>query len=144
MGDPTVPRPLLLGRATHNTVRFDDASYIKLIHLEIDGRDLGGDGIKAQGVAQHTILDGLTIRRVANSQQTVGINTKAPCWNWIVRNCTIDAAGTGMYFGDSDGSDPFIAGLIENNYVFNTIGYSMQIKHQAPRLSIPVFPPERM
>ena len=38
--------------------------------------------------------------------------------------------GTGMYFGDSNGGAPFVRGLIEYNYVEDSIGYSVEIKHQ--------------
>jgi hypothetical protein len=38
-----------------------------------------------------------------------------------------------MYFGDSDGSDPFVGGLIEGNRVAATLGYNLQIKHQKSR-----------
>jgi hypothetical protein len=38
-----------------------------------------------------------------------------------------------MYFGDSDGSDPFMSGLIEGNRVSDTLGYNLQIKHQKAR-----------
>jgi len=38
-----------------------------------------------------------------------------------------------MYFGDSDGSDPFVGGLIEENRVSDTLGYNLQIKHQKSR-----------
>ena len=38
-----------------------------------------------------------------------------------------------MYFGNSDGTSPFVDGLIEHNLVVDTIGYNMQIKHQLPR-----------
>ena len=37
-----------------------------------------------------------------------------------------------MYLGNSDGRQPFIAGLIEHNLVRDTIGYNVQIKHQLP------------
>jgi len=140
MGDLGLPRPVLLGRSTHNTVRFDDASYIVLRHLEIDGRDLGGDGVKAQGTAHHITLEDLYIHGVGSDQQIVGISTKAAAWNWIVRFCTIEEAGTGIYFGDSDGSSPFIAGLIEHNFIFDSVGYNAQIKHQNPRPATPGIP----
>jgi hypothetical protein len=39
-----------------------------------------------------------------------------------------------MYFGDSDGSDPFVAGVIEGNRVSRTLGYNLQAKHQKGRL----------
>ena len=58
-GPEQAPFPVLLGRSTHNTVRFDDASYIVVRNIEIDGQDLGGDGVKAQGVAHHITLENL-------------------------------------------------------------------------------------
>jgi hypothetical protein len=45
-----------------------------------------------------------------------------------------------MYFGNSDGTDPFIGGLIEGNQVVNTIGYNLQIKHQRQRPEIDGIP----
>ena len=57
MGAIEEPRPVFQGRSTHNTVRFDDASYIEIRHIEIDGRDLGGDGINAQGISHHITLE---------------------------------------------------------------------------------------
>jgi len=126
-------RPLFLGRSTHNTVRFSNASYIEIRNIAIDGRDLGGDGIKGQGVSHHITLENILIKGVGSDQQIVGISTKAPAWNWIVRNCIIIEAGTGMYFGNSDGTMPFVNGLIEYNLILNTIGYNLQIKHQIDR-----------
>jgi len=38
-----------------------------------------------------------------------------------------------MYFGNSDGSAPFIAGLVEANRIGRTLGYNLQIKHQKSR-----------
>jgi hypothetical protein len=35
-----------------------------------------------------------------------------------------------MYLGNSDGSKPFVNGIIEYNYVANTVGYNLEIKHQ--------------
>jgi len=126
------PKPVLLGRGTHNTIRFSNASYIVIKGIEVDGRDLGGFGVSAAGAVHHITLEDLTIRGAGGSQQNVGISsTGAYAWNWIVRRNLIDGAGTGMYFGNSDGSSPFVAGLIENNVVKNTIGYNVQIKHQA-------------
>ena len=45
----------------------------------------------------------------------------------------IIGAGTGMYLGSSTGDAPFVAGLIENNVVLDTLGYNLQVKHQNPR-----------
>jgi hypothetical protein len=38
-----------------------------------------------------------------------------------------------MYFGNSNGAAPFVAGLIEDNQISDTVGYNLQIKHQLPR-----------
>ena len=134
MGAEEEPRPVFQGRSTHNTVRFDGSSYIEIRHIEIDGRDLGGDGINSQGVSHHITIEDIVIDGVGNNQQTVGISTnRAPTWDWVIRNNIIRNAGTGMYLGDSDGSNPFVRGLIENNLFIDTIGYNVQIKHQKPR-----------
>ena len=70
---------------------------------------------------------------MGGNQQVVGISTNgAPTWNWTIRGNTIIGAGTGMYLGNSDGANPFVAGVIERNVVRDTIGYNLQIKHQAP------------
>jgi len=73
-------------------------------------------------------------------QQTDGISTKTPTWGWIIRNNQILGAGTGFYFGDSDGTQPFVGGIIENNLIRDTIGYNMQIKDQISIPSIPGMP----
>jgi hypothetical protein len=133
-------RPIFWGRSTHNTVRFDNASFIEIHNIEIDGRNLGGDGVKAQGMAHDILLDNLKIYGVGSDQQIVGISTKASAWNWVIRNCVILGAGTGMYLGSSDGSAPFVNGLIEHNLIVNTIGYNLQIKHQKERPNLPGMP----
>jgi hypothetical protein len=140
-GPDSGPRPVILGRSTHNTVRFDNASYIVVKNIEIDGRDRGGDGIKAQGVAHHITLENILIRGVGDVRSTNGISTNgAPTWNWVIRRNIIVRAGTGMYLGNSDGNEPFIAGIIENNLILDTIGYNTQIKHQNVRPTISGMP----
>ena len=61
----------------------------------------------------------------------------------MIRNCVIQGAGTGMYLGNSDGNEPFIAGLIEHNLVIDTIGYNIEIKHQNPRPRVSGIPTGR-
>jgi len=122
-------------------VRFDNASYIVVKNIEIDGRDLGSDGIKAQGIAHHITLENILIHGVGDVRSTNGISTNgAPTWNWVIRKNIILRAGTGMYLGNSDGNEPFIAGIIENNLILDTIGYNTQIKHQNTRPTIPGIP----
>lgn len=140
-GPESGPRPRLLGRATHNTVRLDNSSHLIIRNLEIDGRDLGAAAVAAQGSNHHITLENLRIHGVGNDQQTVGISTvSAPNWNWTIRGNTILDAGTGIYLGNSDGENAFIAGLIENNLIRDTIGYNLQIKHQNPRPSLAGMP----
>jgi hypothetical protein len=132
---------VLLGRSTHNTIRFSDSSYVIVKNLTVDGRDLGGDAVNAQGVSHHITLENLTIRGVGSNQQVVGISTNgATTWNWTIRGNTIIGAGTGMYLGNPNGTNPFVAGLIERNVIRDTIGYNIQIKHQAPWPSISGLP----
>ena len=88
----------------------------------------------------HIVLDGNLIIGAGANQQTDGITTKTPTWNWVIRRNTILSAGTALYLGDSDGTAPFIAGLIENNLVVDPIGYGMQIKYQIARPGLPGMP----
>lgn len=132
---PAFP-PRFIARARANTVSLVDVRHLALRHLEIDGRNLPVDAIKAEGhsrYADNITLESLYIHDHAASQQNVGISTKCPAFGWIVKNNRIERVGTGMYFGDSDGSDPFVGGVIEANRVERTLGYNLQIKHQKTR-----------
>jgi hypothetical protein len=115
--------------------------------LELDGRHEPVDGIKAEGqerrrcVAVHDIvLDDLHVHDHDHEQSTVGINAKCNAWRWIVRRCLVERVGTGMYFGGSGGDTPFIRGVIEENLVRDTRGYSLQIKHQTGWPDLPGLP----
>ena len=100
-----------------------------------------GEGRRNMRVSAHHItLENLVIRGHGNNQQTVGISTKCPAWNWVIRGVTIIGAGTGMYLGDSNGNAPFVAGLIERNVIVDSIGYNLQIKHQLARPDLPGMP----
>lgn len=136
-------RPLFLARKGHNTVSIVNASYVIIRNLDLDGRGLPVDGIKCEGHADwahHITLEGLNIHGHGHNQQTVGISTKCPAWDWVVRRTVIAGAGTGMYFGNSDGTDPFVRGLIEYNLVTDSTGYNLQIKHQVARPALPDMP----
>jgi len=126
----------ILGRRGHNVVSLVDVGHVRIANLEIDGRGLPVDGVKAEGhsrFAHHVTLEGLTIRNLGRHQQIVGISTKCPTWDWVIRGNRIRGAGTGMYLGDADGTAPFVGGLIEGNRVTGSIGYAVQIKHQNGR-----------
>ncbi|MHB1186290.1 right-handed parallel beta-helix repeat-containing protein [Thiobacillus sp.] len=129
-------RPRFIARPRVNTVSLVNARHLVLRHLELDGRNLPVDAVKAEGHSRYAdfiTLEHLFIHDHAASQQNVGISTKCPAFGWVVRNTRIERVGTGMYFGDSDGSDPFVAGVIEGNRVTRTLGYNLQIKHQKVR-----------
>ncbi len=129
-------RARFVARAGANTVSLADVRHVVIRNLELDGRNLPVDAVKAEGharFAHFVTLENLHIHSHAASQQNVGISSKCPAFGWIVRGNRIERVGTGMYFGDSDGSDPFVAGLIEGNHVSDTLGYSLQIKHQKAR-----------
>ena len=133
--DPT-RAPHFLARLGAHTVSLVNVRHVTVRHLELDGRNLAVDAVRAEGhsrYADHVTLEHLHIHSHAASQQNVGISTKCPAYGWVVRNNRIERVGTGMYFGDSDGSDAFVAGLIEGNHVSATLGYAMQIKHQKAR-----------
>jgi hypothetical protein len=133
--DPATP-PRFLARAGANTVSLVDVRHLTLRHLVLDGRNQPVDAVKAEGhsrFADFVTLEHLHIHDHAASQQNVGVSTKCPAFGWVVRGNRIERVGTGMYFGDSDGSDPFVAGTIEDNHVAETLGYNLQIKHQKSR-----------
>lgn len=133
--DPAAP-PRFIGQQHANTVSLVDVRHLILRRLQLDGGNLPVDAVKAEGHSRYAdfiTLEQLFIHDHAASQQNVGISTKCPAFGWVVRNNRIERVGTGMYFGDSDGGDPFVGGLIEGNRVAHTLGYNLQIKHQKTR-----------
>jgi len=133
--DPREP-PHFIARPGANTVSLVDVRYLVLRHLELDGRNQPVDAVKAEGHSRYAdfiTLDRLFIHDHAASQQNVGISTKCPAFGWVIRGNRVERVGTGIYLGDSDGSDPFVGGVIEANRVSHTLGYNLQIKHQTTR-----------
>jgi hypothetical protein len=131
-------RATIFGEIGSKTVEIVASSYLVVSNLVIDSRGIpGADGVKAPATGNsaphHIMLDGNLIIGAGATQQTDGISTKATTWNWVIRRNTIVDAGTAIYLGDSDGSAPFIAGVIENNLIVNPIGYGLQIKYQTQR-----------
>lgn len=142
-GNRGAPATIFLARERSNTISIADSSHVVIRDLVLEGRGLHADAVKCGSrarLAHHITIENLLIRGYGGSQQIVGISTKCPAWNWVIRGNTIIGAGTGMYLGDSDGSAPFVAGLIERNVVVDTLGYNLQIKHQTGRESIPAMP----
>jgi hypothetical protein len=117
-----------------NVVQLDATSYLEVDNLTLDGTNLDGPfGVDGRNASHDITLDNLKIINFGANQQDVGISTKGSAWNWTIRHNTIIAAGTGMYFGNSDGSDPFVNGLVEYNLIVNTVGYNIEVKQQNPR-----------
>ncbi|HKA45002.1 MAG TPA: hypothetical protein VKF40_23670 [Burkholderiales bacterium] len=136
-------RARFLARQDTHTVSIVNSAWIEIRNLELEGNGLPVAAVRAEGYsdwAHHITLDNLTIRGHGSGQQTVGIASFCPAWDWVIRNNTIIGAGTGMYLGQSDGSAPFVAGLIERNLIVDSIGYNLQIKHQLPRPHIDGMP----
>ena len=134
------PAAAFLARAGANTVSILNTSYVELRNLELAGGGLKADAVKAERSSRpshHILLQNLLIHGHGSDQTLVGISTKCPAWGWVIRGNTIIGAGTGLYLGDSDGSAPFVAGLIEHNLVIDSLGYNLQIKHQSPRPRLP-------
>ncbi|MGE0083148.1 MAG: hypothetical protein AB7S75_01870 [Desulfococcaceae bacterium] len=133
---PEKGRPAVFtGKRGRNTVSIVNSSYIVIKNLKIDGQNIPFiDAVKAgdssRGYAHHITLENLHITGHGADRNTCGISSKCPAWDWVIRRNTIEAAGTGIYLGNSDGSQPFANGLVEYNLIVNTIGYNMQIKHQ--------------
>lgn len=134
--DPSA-RPRLLGSDAFNIVAIHGASWVKVRNLDIDGLGMDGFGVASQGgdamPTHHVVIEGMDMVGLGGDQQIVGVSTKSPAWDWVIRGNRIVGAGTGMYLGNSDGSQPFVRGVVELNTILDTIGYCAQIKHQNPR-----------
>lgn len=134
-GQPGLAKPVFLGNPCCNTVSLTLCSYLHLKDIICDGQNIAGiDAIKAEGSVNNWTyqieIEGFEIYHYGADQQNVGISTKCPSWNWWVHHTVIDSAGTGMYFGNSNGEAPFVNSIIEYNLVMNTVGYNCQVKHQ--------------
>jgi hypothetical protein len=136
---PTTGAPAIITTNSDccNNVQLDNTAYLAIKNLTIDSNseavDASIDAINASGGVTHDILvENCVITGISYHQQTVGISTKSTAWNWVIRRNRIDSGGTGMYLGNSDGSAPFVNGVIENNLIVDTIGYNVEIKWQSP------------
>ncbi len=142
-GDPAVfvadPGPCC------NTVEIRDSSHVAIRSITIDGNMVDGAfGLSAGGgtsnLVHHITVEDCTFVGHDAGQQTVAISTKTPTWGWTIRGNRIVGAGTGLYLGNSDGTSPFLASVIEYNLVMDTMGYGMQIKWQQPRPDVAGMP----
>ena len=140
-GDPAV----FVGRSGANVISLLDSAYVVIRHLTLDGRGRNVSGVVAEGhgtYAHDIVIEHLRIRNFDANLGNVGITTRVPAWNWVIRHNDIRDVGTGLYLGHSNGGAPFIGGLIENNFIAETLGYNAQIKHQHVRDQLPGMPTE--
>lgn len=139
-------KTVFLGRAGANTIALRGCAHLVLRDLVLDANGVAGvAGVKAMTGApcHHITLERLVIRGHGDHQQTCGISTKTPCWDWTIRRCRIERAGTGMYLGNSDGSAPFVRGVVEYCTVVRPKGYALQIKRQNVRPDVAGIPTTR-
>jgi hypothetical protein len=144
-GPTTGPPAVIAGEFGYNTVEILNSSYVAIENLRIDSRGIpGAFGLSAryheENLTHDVRVEGNTFVGQNGGQQTDAISTKTPTWGWIIRYNRILGAGTGLYLGDSDGTQPFVAGIVEHNLIQDTIGYNMQIKDQIEIPSIPGMP----
>ena len=145
-GPATGPPARIFANSTCcNTVQITNSSYVAITNLTVDSQSLAYiDGINAHddisNLTHDILIEGNTLTGQDANQQTCGISTKTPTWGWIIRNNVINGAGTGVYLGNSDGSDPFVGGILEDNLIENTIGYDTEIKFQNPRPTVTGMP----
>lgn len=144
---PTTGAPAIVTTTSNccNLAQLGNTAYVAIKNLTLDanseGVDESIDAVNAKGGATHDILvENCIIKGVSRYQQTVGISTKSTAWNWVIRGNTFVEAGTGAYLGNSDGSSPFVAGIIENNLFVDTIGYNIEVKFQLPYTAPPGMP----
>lgn len=142
-GDPDLPIVIMgsgpstvfEGNACCNTVSLKTSAYVVIRDFKIDGLDIPYiDAVKAEGTdgnwTHHITIENLDIVNHDGAPLTVGISTKCTSWDWIIRGNRIVEAGVGMYLGNSDGSAPFVNGIVEYNLIVDPVRYCMQIKHQ--------------
>ena len=102
--DPSA-RPRFLGSDAFNIVAIHGASWVKGRDLDIDGMGRAGFGVASQGgetmPTHHVVIEGLSMVGLGADQQIVGISTKSPAWDWVIRGNRIVGAGTGMDLGNS-------------------------------------------
>jgi hypothetical protein len=144
-GPESGPPAVIVGEAEYDTVDIVNSSYVAIENLRIDSRGIpGAFGISTKGheenVTHDIRIEGNTLVGQNGGQQTDAISTKSPTWGWIIRYNQILGAGTGLYLGDSDGTQPFVNGVIEHNLIKDTIGYNLQIKDQNSIPDIPGMP----
>ena len=135
MGPENSYDAVFLGNACCNTVSLERCAWLVIKNLTLDGQDIPYiDAVKAEGSngnwTHHITIEHIRVINHGGASLTVGINTKCTSWDWIIRDNVFLSPGLGMYLGNSDGTGPFINGIIEYNLIVNPRRYGLQIKHQ--------------
>ena len=144
-GPESGPPAVILEEAENNTVEIVNSSYVAIENLRIDSRGIPGASESAPGATTKTSPTTYGSRAIRWSGKTAGsrpmaFQLRTPTWGWVIRYNQILGAGTGLYLGDSDGTQPFVTGLIEHNLIKDTIGYNLEIKDQNSIPEIPACP----
>jgi hypothetical protein len=115
-----------------NTIQLEDTNYVRVLNLTLDaGTRDGSSGVNSRGHSDHITLENLVIVGHAGSVRTAGISTNGVASNWTIRHNTIVSTATGMQFKNAEGSESFVAGVIENNVLVDTRGRSMDLQSEA-------------
>lgn len=117
-----------------NVIQLEDnTAYLALKNLRVDSAGYNAiNGLQSRGTTHDILIENCTFVGQNLDQENVAISTKGIAWNWTIRRNKIIGAGTGMYLGNSAGNYPFVNGIIEQNYVADTLGYNIQVKWQLP------------
>ena len=110
--DTSAPMLRFIARSGANTVSLINVQYLVLLYLELDGRNVQVDAIKAEG---HAFADVITLERIFihdqdASQQNVGISTCAAL-GWLVKNHRIQRVGTGKCIADPHSRPNVLEGI---------------------------------
>ena len=102
----------------------------------MDGQsDAGAIGIRANGegnVVYDIAVINCLFQGEDGQQSDSAISTEVPTYGWIIRDNVFAGVGIGLSLGLSDGSEPFVDGLIDRNLFEDTIGQAILIPFQAP------------
>ena len=90
--------PALFTGSDSGTGEPKNSSYLVFRNLSLDGLGKLGDGVKAEGGS--TYAHHITARRpepqeLQPGSAAVGVNTKCPAWNWVVRRTRSPARARG-------------------------------------------------
>jgi hypothetical protein len=128
------------GNSGTNMCELRNSAYWRFQNLELDGRYLADDGIKATvntGVpdtdwCHDIIIDNVHMHNLNNAC----VNTQVTVWNLTVQNCWLHDTGLAGYLGSPDHVQQIINLVWQHNLIERTGGYGMQVKAQDVRTGL--------